>query len=293
MTGTARPTTRILVLAVIAALLGALLTVATRTNPAAAAKPIQPVLLFVADGMRQDVVARYAGEKKAIPTLARLLKDGASATDSGMRTQAPPNTGAGWFTIATGAWPGVHGSTNNTFHVNGQQFTNSTSALGTPNVLQAESIAQSADARARRSRRSSTREGAPAGIDGPTVDFRTFHSGRGVVTNYIAPTDDPAFTAAFGLQFDHPAGFSNQPSFPAAAPAPATGWTSVPNSFSPAMETHMRVLDGSNDRYGLNAYIYDSTNDGTTNYDRVCSRARRAGQRPTGSPTSPKTSGPT
>ena len=36
-----------------------------------------------------------------------------------MLTQAPPNTGAGWYTLATGAWPGVHGSTNNTFHKNG------------------------------------------------------------------------------------------------------------------------------------------------------------------------------
>ena len=70
MTATARPTTRVLVLAVIAALLGAMLTVATRTNPAAAAKPKQPVLLFVADGMRQDIIARYAAEKNGVPTLA-------------------------------------------------------------------------------------------------------------------------------------------------------------------------------------------------------------------------------
>ena len=31
----------------------------------------------------------------------------------------------------------------------------------------------------------------------------------------------------------------------------------------------MRVLDFGTDKYGLNAYIFDSTNDGTTNYDRV------------------------
>ena len=43
---------------------------------------------------------------------------------NGLLTQAPPNTGAGWYSLATGAWPGVHGSTNNTFHINGQPFGN-------------------------------------------------------------------------------------------------------------------------------------------------------------------------
>jgi 2',3'-cyclic-nucleotide 2'-phosphodiesterase (5'-nucleotidase family) len=101
------------------------------------------------------------------------------------------------------------------------------------------------------------------------VDFRSFLSGRGVVTNYISPTDDPAFTASFGLQFDHPAGFAGQPAFPAAAPTNATGWTNVPASHSPAQEMRMRVLDFGIDKYGLNAYIFDSTNDKTVNYDRV------------------------
>jgi 2',3'-cyclic-nucleotide 2'-phosphodiesterase (5'-nucleotidase family) len=58
-----------------------------------------------------------------------------------------------------------------------------------------------------------------------------------------------------------------------ADPAPATGWTNVPTSFSPAKEMHMAVKDSLNasgiDKYGLNAYIYDSKNDNKTNYDRV------------------------
>ena len=48
-----------------------------------------------------------------------------------------------------------------------------------------------------------------------------------------------------------------------AAPAPATGWTDVPTSYSPAQEMRLRVLDSGVDKYGLNAYIYDSTDDGT------------------------------
>ena len=106
-------------------------------------------------------------------------------------------------------------------------------------------------------------------IDGPTVDFRNFLSGRGVTTNYISPDDVAGVHCSFGLQFDHPVGFASQPPFPQAAPSPATGWTNVPTSYSPARETRMRVLDVGVDKYGLNAYIYDSRNDGRTSYDRV------------------------
>ena len=35
------------------------------------------------------------------------------------------------------------------------------------------------------------------------------------------------------------------------------------------MEMRLRVIDFGVDKYGLNAYLYDSTDDGTTNYDRV------------------------
>ncbi|MFL5671801.1 MAG: 5'-nucleotidase C-terminal domain-containing protein, partial [Chloroflexota bacterium] len=82
--------------------------------------------------------------------------------------------------------------------------------------------------------------------------------------------DDAPFIASFGLQFDHPAGYAGQPAFPAAAPTPATGWTgSLPTTYSPAREMRLRVLDGGTDKYGLNAWIFDSTNDGVTNYDKV------------------------
>ena len=52
--------------------------------------------------------------------MSSFLKKGTSAWGGGLLTQAPPNTGSGWFSLATGAWPGVHGSTNNTFAINGQ-----------------------------------------------------------------------------------------------------------------------------------------------------------------------------
>lgn len=214
-----------------------------------------PTLLFAADGMRQDLIQRYVDDHR-LRGFADMLRHGVSARDGGMLTQAPPNTGAGWYTMATGAWPGVHGSTNNTFHVNGQPFNNRTAAFDA-GVLQAETIAQAAERGGRKVMQLEWAGGSNGAIDGPTVDYRTFLSGRGVTTNYTAPSDKPSLIASFGLQYDE------------VTPAPATGWTGAPASYSPALETRMRVLDFGEDKYGLDAFVYDSTDDGHTNYDRV------------------------
>jgi 2',3'-cyclic-nucleotide 2'-phosphodiesterase (5'-nucleotidase family) len=240
---------------------------AASQQPAGLAAPAAgKAVFFVADGLRQDIVARYG--QRVVPTMADLLKEGTSASGNGLLTQAPPNTGAGWFSLATGAWAGATGSTNNTFHVNGQAFTARTAAFD-PNVLQAETIAQSAERGGLKVAQVEFAGGRGGVINGPTVDYRTFHSGRGVATNYIAPTDDAAFVAAFGLQFDHPAGFAGQAPFAGAAPSVAAGWTNVPVSYSPAQEMRLRVLDFGTDKYGLNAYLFDSTNNGRIDYDRV------------------------
>ena len=223
------------------------------------------VIFFVADGMRQDLAETYAAQGR-MPGVARLLRTGARAANGGLLTQAPANDGGGWYSLATGAWPGVHGSTNSTFAINGQPFSNRISSFDA-GVLQAETLAQAAE---RGGKKVAQIEWAGGGaIDGPTVDSRTFFSGRGVATNYVGPTDDANFVASFGLQFDHPAGFAGLAPFPGAAPADAAGWTSVPRSYSPAKEMRLRVLDFGTDKYGLNAYVFDSTNDGAVNYDRV------------------------
>ncbi|MGH9227308.1 MAG: 5'-nucleotidase C-terminal domain-containing protein [Acidimicrobiales bacterium] len=243
------------------------------TKAAAAKPPAAKAVFFASDGLRQDLVQKYAGAG-VMPTMADFLKKGASATGGGLLTQAPPNTGAGWYSLATGAWPGVHGSTNNTFHINGQPFGNRTSAFD-PNVLQVESIAQSAERDGLKVAQVEWAGGRNASIQGPTIDFRSFLSGRGVATNFIGTAgdvlfDDAAFISAFGLQFDHPAGFAGQAPFAGAAPVAATGWSGdLPATFSPAQEMRLRVLDFGTDKYGLNAWIFDSTDDATTNYDKV------------------------
>ena len=219
--------------------------------------------------MRQDLVEQYVQPRRNnMPAMAELLKKGVSASDGGLLTQAPPNTGAGWYSLATGAWPAVTGSTNNTFHVNGQPFANRTGSFDA-GVLKAESIAQSAERGGKKVVQFEFAGGRGAATQGPTVDFRSFFSGRGVATNYISATDDAAFIPAFGLQFDHPAGYAGQAPFPGASPVDATGWTNVPASNSPAKEMRLRVLDFGTDKYGLNAYIFDSSRDGRINYDKV------------------------
>src|SRR3954454_2845778 len=139
----------------------------------------QKFVFFASDGMRQDLIAKYLDRKSE---LAQFLKKGVRAAGNGLLTQAPPNTGAGWYSLATGAWPGVHGSTNNTFHINGQSFGSATS-FSSPNVLQAETLAQSAERGGKKVAQIEWVGGRSGTIKGPTLDFRSFLSGRGVVTN--------------------------------------------------------------------------------------------------------------
>ncbi|MCC6495483.1 MAG: 5'-nucleotidase C-terminal domain-containing protein [Propionibacteriaceae bacterium] len=238
-------------------------------------------VFFAADGLRQDLVERYASQGR-MPTVRSLLRTGAKASGNGLLTQAPPNTGAGWYTLATGAWPGVAGSTNNTFHTNGTAFATSRSAAFDAGVLQAETIAQSAERGGLKVAQVEWAGGRNATIDGPTIDYRSFHSGRGVTTNFIGSAgdtlfDDPALIASLGLQFDHPDGHAGLDPFADAAPSDATGWSDVPASYSPAKQVRMRVLDGGTDKYGLNAYVYDSTDDGATNYNRVLLSPTKSG----------------
>src|SRR5689334_8866950 len=254
---------------------------ASSDSPGAAARSAATAdkfVFFASDGLRQDLIDKYVTDKQS--TLQEFLKKGTHAAGNGLLTQAPPNTGAGWYSLATGAWPGVHGSTNNTFHINGTTFSNSTS-FSTQGVMKAESIAQSAERAGLKVAQVEWVGGRNATTQGPTIDFQSFFSGRGVATNFIGGgpyLDIAANVASFGLQFDHPAGFAGQAPYAGAAPVAAAGWSgSLPATFSPAREMHLRVIDAGIDKYGLDAWIFDSTNDGRTNYDSVLfSRTKNA-----------------
>ncbi|MGH3129693.1 MAG: alkaline phosphatase family protein [Gaiellaceae bacterium] len=216
--------------------------------------------MFAADGMRPDLVDRYVAEG-AMPTMAELIAAGVKG-QNGLLQGFPPNTGVGWYSLGTGAWPGEHGSTNNTFHRVGEgNFNNRTSAFAP--ILQADTILQAAE-RAGKTVVSmewvGSRTLVPA-LQGPVVDFRTFFSNRGILLNYDL-AGQPAGANAFGVSYQR------------VDLDPAAGWTNVPASFSPAMQEQLKVTNtafpASNnvDRF-FDLYIYDSTDNGATSYDSV------------------------
>src|SRR6266511_5347014 len=122
-----------------------LLVLALGSQGAGAAKPstavgsAKRVVMFSSDGMRPDLMAKYAAEG-AMPTYAALRRAGVEG-QNGMVQAFPPNTGVGWYTMATGAYPGEHGSTNNTFHRTGDANFNNRTSFSGAGVLQADTIA--------------------------------------------------------------------------------------------------------------------------------------------------------
>src|SRR3972149_4863113 len=118
----------------------------------------------------------------------------------------PPNAGVGWYPLATGTYPGEHGSTNNTFHRVGEGNFNNRTSLGAP-ILQADTIQQSAE---RAGLVAAWVEGGgarPPPPAGPVTDFRNFFSTRGVLAAPLNATEQ-AGAAAFGGSYQI-AGFAS------------------------------------------------------------------------------------
>jgi predicted AlkP superfamily phosphohydrolase/phosphomutase len=217
------------------------------------------VILFASDGMRPDLMEEYA-RHGSMPTYKALIHDGVRG-HNGLLQGFPPNTGVGWATLATGAWPGVHGSMNNTFHRLTDPSFNSSTSFATTGLLQAETIAQAAEGAGKDVASIewvAARSYVPA-LQGPVVDFRSFFSRRGILLNYDIP-GQPDRANAFGVDYLR------------VDLDPASGWTNVPASFSPAKQEQLTVTTtfaAANPTRLYDLYIYDSTNDGTMNYDHV------------------------
>lgn len=248
--------------ATVAVLIATIGTTGAGAKPAPVEKPsADRVILFASDGMRPDLMERYAG-LGLMPTYARLMAEGARG-ENGLQQSFPPNTGVGWNAIATGAFPSTNGSMNNTYFRAGDNFANGRTAAFTDGVLQADTLPQSAE----RSGKTvvavewaGARTYAPK-LQGPVVDFRSFFSDRGIVANYDVP-GQPAGAASFGVTYQR------------VDLDPASGWTNVPASYSPAQQETLKLRNtafpaaDNVDRF-YDLYVYDSTNDGATNYDGV------------------------
>ncbi len=245
--------------------LGLLLSLISLPAIGAVAAPLAPkpttekAIFFASDGMRPDLMEKYAAQG-AMPTYAALMAAGVRG-QNGLVQAFPPNTGVGWYTLATGTWPGEHGSTNNTYHRVGEgNFNNRTSfsALGT---LQADTLAAAAERAGKNVAQVEWVGGANAGIAGPTVDFANFFSTRGVLASPLNATEQ-AGAAAFGI------------SYQVASFAVATGWTNVPTGdpAAPAQETLLTVattFSSQNPTRVYNAYVYDSVVDAVPRYDHI------------------------
>jgi 2',3'-cyclic-nucleotide 2'-phosphodiesterase (5'-nucleotidase family) len=224
------------------------------TAPTVTALAGPKAIFFSSDGMRPDLMERYAG-LGLMPTYADLMATGVRGAN-GLLQAFPPNTGVGWYTLGTGAWPSEHGSTNNTFHRTGESNFNNSTSFAASGILQADTIQQAAERAGKTvvSMEWVGSRGLVPALQGPVVDFRSFFGGRGVLLNYDLP-GQPALANSFGVEYQR------------VTLADATGWTAVPPSFSPAKEaqfTH-RTSAIANDKWDV--YIYDSTDDSTVNYD--------------------------
>ena len=220
----------------------------------------EKVILFASDGMRPDLMEEYA-RQGSMPTYRALMHAGVRG-HNGLMQGFPPNTGVGWATLATGAWPGEHGSTNNTFHrLTDPSFNNSTSFAAT-GLLQADTIGQAAE-RAGKDVASvewvAARGYVPA-LQGPVVDFRSFFSRRGILLNYDIPGQpDRRERVRRRLLPGRPR--RRQPAGRTCRRLSARRKQerlTVTTTFAAVNPTRLYDL-----------YIYDSTNDGTMNYDHV------------------------
>jgi 2',3'-cyclic-nucleotide 2'-phosphodiesterase (5'-nucleotidase family) len=216
------------------------------------------VVMFAGDGMRPDFVEQFAAEGD-MPTYQALMDAGATG-DNGMLQAFPPNTGVGWYTMATGAYPAEHGSTNNTFFRAGDAFNNRTS-FSAAGVLQADTIANAAERAGKKVAQIDWVAGVAAGIQGPTVDFTSFFTNRGVLVGQVDPVEQ-AGSAFFGVNYAagtlaDASGWSNVPAGDPAATPKQTTWA-VPSSFA-----------AQNPNRTYNVYIYDSVVGGGVVYDHV------------------------
>lgn len=221
------------------------------------AAPVSKVIFFASDGMRPDLMQKYAAVG-AMPTYASLMSKGVIG-DNGLTQAFPPNTGVGWFTLATGTWPSEHGSTNNTFFRTGDAFNNRTSFSA--GILQADTLAKAAERAGKKVAQIEWTGGTSAGIAGPTVDFANFFSTRGVLAAPLNATEQ-AGAASFGI------------SYQVASFTPAAGWTNVPagDPAAPPMQTILVVntsFAAQNPNRTYDVYVYDSVVNGVAAYDHV------------------------
>ncbi len=262
MTRRTRPSKGLILLAPVLVFAAIAVAGAASASSTANGPLAEKVIFFASDGMRPDLLNKYVGQG-VMPTYADLLSKGVQG-QNGLLQGFPPNTGVGWYTLATGVWPGEHGSTNNTFHRTGEGNFNNRTSFATTGILQADTIQQAAERDGKKIASIEwvgSRNISPA-LAGPVIDFRNFFSTRGVLTAPLVASEQ-AGAAAFGV------------SYQVAAFSPAAGWTNTPagdDAVSPPQQTTLTVAStfaAQNPSRVYDLYIYDSVVNGVAAYDRM------------------------
>ena len=212
--------------------------------------------------MRPDLVEAFAAEG-ALPAMADMLAEGAVA-DGGLLAPFPATTGTSTATLLTGTWPAEHGVVGDRFFRTGSPDFAEFATWADPGLIQADTLPQAAE-RAGKQVVSVGWESLSAldpPVGGPVVAGPVAYSQSGVVTNIdLALADEPANAERHDVGYER------------VDLRPAEGWSDAPESFSPAQETDftIRSLDptGPNPDRSFAVYVYDSTDDATTNYDHV------------------------
>jgi predicted AlkP superfamily pyrophosphatase or phosphodiesterase len=208
--------------------------------------------------MRHDLMKRFVADG-VMPAYAEILATGAEA-DGGMIPNVPANSGPGWAALITGASPAVNGVTNNTFHDNTQPVSPWGVSAWTAGMNQAETILDAAEDAGLTVMSLGVQTFDTASIPtGVVMDsYPDWSTGRGIVANYEVPLQWTDLLATGPYLSNTVVEF-----------AEAEGWTNAPDSFSPAQEAPLAMLAFSGTPVDYLLYIFDSTDDGTTNYDRV------------------------
>jgi hypothetical protein len=211
-------------------------------------------ILFGSDGMRHDLMVRYAAEG-VMPVFADLLARGATG-DGGCLPTLPSNTGAGWASLQTGAWAGTTGALNNVFHRTDTPITQPQSGFDAT-LIAAETLSQAAERQGLTTASAEWPGTLPATCRGPVVDFRAFYAARGALLVGDPPGYQPEMAQRFGL-LDQRARF-----------VPAEGWRNLPPSALPPQEALLQIATTHPEENSARTYhvlAYATTSRG---YDRL------------------------
>ena len=246
------------VLATPPAALGALRT--QSATPVAAASGAGSVLLFSAPGLDADLVTSFAGEG-ALPALSAVMESGASA-GGGLLAPFPALPGTSLPTLLTGTWPAEHGIVAERFFRTGSPDFAAWANWRDPGLVQADTLPQAAERAGKQvvAVGWDGLEGLDPALSGPVVGAPVPLSQSGVLVNFdLLP--EPEISAAHGVAYER------------VDLHVAAGWETAPESHSPAQEATLTIpsLDpaGPNPDRTYQVYVYDSSDDATTNYDRV------------------------